>query len=178
MSWDIISGWMRSGCDGPTRIDRGGFRPEPLLPCCIVEILEAARLTAYRAGNAAMVRTYWEIGRVIVEEEQKGERRAGYGDTLIRKFARHLTRDFGRGFTRSNLQYMRQFFRTFPIGHTLRGELTWTHYRLLLRVEKEEARSFYIRETIESNWSTRELGRQISSLFYERSVLRRSRQAA
>ena len=108
-------------------------------------LLEKARSTAYPAVNFAMVQAYWEIGRVIVEEEQRGSERAKYGKALIKELSQRLTRDYGKGFTESNLKYMRQFYLTFPNSHALRGELTWTHYRLLLKVEKEEARNFYVR---------------------------------
>jgi predicted nuclease of restriction endonuclease-like (RecB) superfamily len=137
----------------------------------IAEILEQARATAYRAVNQAMVQAYWEIGRVIVEEEQKGRKRAGYGEALLAELARRLTRDFGRGFDERNLRYIRQFYLSFPIRNALRSELSWTHYRLLLRLEKEEARNFYLHEAINNNWSTRELERQINSLLYERLAL-------
>ncbi|MCD6456515.1 MAG: DUF1016 family protein [Methanophagales archaeon] len=134
-------------------------------------ILEKARSTAYRAVNFAMVQAYWEVGRVIVEEEQKGAERAEYGKALIKELSQRLTRDYGKGFTESNLKYMRQFYLTFPNSHALRGELTWTHYRLLLKVGKEEARNFYMLESVKNNWSTRELERQINSLLYERLAL-------
>ncbi|MBA2645431.1 MAG: DUF1016 domain-containing protein [Pyrinomonadaceae bacterium] len=157
----------------------------------IAAILETARVNAYRAVNEVMVQAYWEIGRVIVEEEQRGKKRADYGKTLIAELAQRLTADFGKGFTETNLKYMRQFYLTFPIGHALsdessmlaaardessirnalRSELSWTHYRLLLRIEKEEARSFYLNEAVNSRWSTRELERQINSLLYERLAL-------
>ncbi len=137
----------------------------------IREILEKARSTAYRAVNFVMVQAYWDIGRIIVEEEQKGEERAEYGKALIKELSRRLTRDYGSGFNESNLKYMRQFYLTFSNGHALRDELTWTHYRLLLKVEKEEARDFYMLEAIKDNWSTRELERQINSLLYERFAL-------
>jgi predicted nuclease of restriction endonuclease-like (RecB) superfamily len=142
----------------------------------IKEILEKARSSAYRAVNFAMVQAYWEIGRVIVEEEQKGAERAKYGKALIKELSRRLTRDYGRGFTERNLWYMRDFYRTFPKVNALRAELTWTHYRLLLKVEKEEARNFYMLEAIENRWSTRELERQINSLLYERLALSKDRE--
>ena len=134
-------------------------------------ILEKARSTAYRAVNFAMVQAYWEVGRVIVEEEQKGAERAEYGKARVKELSRRLTRDYGKGFTESNLKYMRQFYLTFLNSHALRGELTWTHYRLLLKVEKEEARNFYMLESVKDNWSTRVLERQINSLLYERLAL-------
>jgi len=108
-------------------------------------ILEKARSTAYHAVNFAMVQAYWEIGRIIVEEEQKGAERAEYGKALIKELSRRLTRDYGKGFTERNLWYMKDFYLTFPKVNSLRAELTWTHYRLLLKVEKEEAKNFYVR---------------------------------
>jgi hypothetical protein len=139
-------------------------------------ILEEARRTAYRAVNVAMVQAYWEIGRIIVEEEQKGAERAEYGKALIKELSRRLTRDYGKGFTESNLKYMRQFYLTFSNSHALRGDLSWTHYRLLLEVEKEAARNFYMLEAIKNNWSTRELERQINTLLYERLTLSKDRE--
>ena len=134
----------------------------------IKQILEEARSTAYRAVNFAMVQAYWNIGRVIVEEEQKGKTKADYGQALIQELAKRLTQEYGKGFTQTNLWYMRQFFMIFPILHALRGELTWTHYRLLLKVENEKARNFYLNEAAEAGWSTRQLERQINSFYYER----------
>ena len=137
----------------------------------IREILEKARLSVVRAINFAMVYAYWEIGRVIVEEEQKGKERAEYGANLLKMLSIKLTRDFGRGFDESNLRYIRLFYLKFPNCDALRHELTWTHYRLLLRLEREEPRNFYLNESINSKWSTRELERQINSLLYERIAL-------
>ncbi len=122
-----------------------------------------------------MVAAYWQIGKVIVEEEQKGRKRAGYGEKLVETLAARLTNEFGPGFTKSNLRYMRQFYLKFPIRHALRGELSWTHYRLLLQVENEDAMRFYLVESLSSNWSTRELERQINSLLYERIALSRDK---
>ncbi|VVC01356.1 Uncharacterised protein [uncultured archaeon] len=137
----------------------------------IREILQNARSQAFYAVNSAMVKAYWEIGRVIVEEEQKGEGRADYGTRLIDALSRRLRLEFGSGFTDRNLRNMRQFYITFPKWHAVRAELTWTHYRLLLRQESEYARSFYLEECIKSRWSTRELERQMNSLLYERLAL-------
>lgn len=134
----------------------------------IKKILEEARNTAYRAVNFSMVQAYWNIGRVVVEEEQKGKIKAEYGQALIQELAKRLTQEYGKGFTQTNLWYMRQFFVIFPILHALRGELTWTHYRLLLKVENEKARTFYLNEAAETRWSTRQLERQINSFYYER----------
>ncbi len=142
----------------------------------IRSILEKARGTAYRAVNFAMVTAYWEIGRIIVEEEQKGAKRAEYGEYMISGLSLRLTREFGKGFNRTNLKYIRQFYLKFPNGHALRGELTWTHYRLLLHIEKEESRQFYMAESVNNNWSTRELERQINSLLYERIALSKDKE--
>lgn len=86
----------------------------------------------------------------------------------MKELSEQMTRDFGKGFTVTNLKYMRQFYLTFPNGHALRGELSWTHYRLLMKVENDNAREFYMQEAVKSQWSTRQLERQIDSFFYER----------
>jgi len=122
-----------------------------------------------------MVESYWQIGQLIVEEEQNGKERADYGPYLIAELSKRLTVDFGKGFTETNLRYMRMFFLTFPIRHALRDELTWTHYRLLTKVENERARTFYLTEAIEARWSTRQLERQINSFYYERILSSRER---
>jgi len=137
----------------------------------IKEILEGARNKVYRTANIEMLLAYWNVGREIVEEEQKGKDRAEYGNFLITNLSAKLTKSFGKGFTKSNLHYMRKFYKTFEKVHALRGELSWTHYRLLLKVEEENAREFYIDEAITGNWSTRQLERQINSLYYERILL-------
>ncbi len=118
----------------------------------IRSILEKARGTAYMAVNFAMVTAYWEIGRIIVEEEQKGAKRAEYGISLIKYLSRKLTEDYGKGFTERNLWYIRDFYLKFQKVNALRAELTWTHYRLLLlHIEKEEARQFYMAESLNNN---------------------------
>jgi predicted nuclease of restriction endonuclease-like (RecB) superfamily len=137
----------------------------------IAEVLQTARDTAYHAVNNAMVQAYWEIGRIIVEEEQQGRPRAVYGAALIPALAKRLTTAFGKGFTETNLKYIRLFYLAFSIRHALRDELSWTHYRLLLKVQNEEARQFYLQETIRSGWSTRELERQVNTLLFERLTL-------
>jgi predicted nuclease of restriction endonuclease-like (RecB) superfamily len=142
----------------------------------IKSILAEARQTAYRAINSAMVAAYWEIGRNIVEEEQRGGERAAYGQEVVENLAGRLQADFGRGFDRSNLWHMRSFYLCYPKLDAVRRELSWTHYRLLLRVEKPDARSFYENEAISARWSTRELERQIHSLLFERLALSRDRE--
>ena len=132
----------------------------------ISDVLADARGRAYRAVNVAMVQAYWEIGRIIVEEEQQGATRAEYGTYLLDELSQRLTAGFGKGFDRSNISKMRAFYRAFPIVDALRLQLTWTHYRLLLKVERPEVRQFYLDECIAANWSTRQLDRQICSFFY------------
>jgi predicted nuclease of restriction endonuclease-like (RecB) superfamily len=141
----------------------------------IKEVLENARAQSYRAVNIAMVHAYWNIGRIIVEEEQKGKAKAGYGEYLLQELSVRLTSEFGRGFDYSNVKNMRQFYMTFPIGDALRSQLSWTHYRLLMRVEKEATREFYLEECITGNWSTRQLERQINSFYYERLLASRDK---
>lgn len=166
-------------------------------------VLESARSGAYRAVNSAMVQAYWNVGRLIVEHEQKGRRRAGYGEAIIATLAERLTRDLGRGFDERNLRYMRSFHLGFPILNALRSELpdprkrnaarsellirhplrdessglraelSWTHYRLLLSVDDAQAREWYMHEAAEQQWSTRQLERQISVLYYERLLASR-----
>ncbi len=142
----------------------------------IRDILTEARNRAYQAINSAMVLAYWEIGRVIVEEEQHGSAKAEFGKRIIDDLSQRLTRDFGKGFDRSNLFHMRSFFLAYPKIDALRRQLSWTHYRLLLRVERPEARRFYENEAVNARWSTRELERQINSLLFERLALSRDKE--
>ena len=133
----------------------------------IKDILQKARDRAYVAVNTAMVDAYWNVGKLIVER-QGGEEKAEYGTHLIDYIADNLTKELGKGFTATNLKYMRQFYLAFPIRHSVRDELTWTHYRLLLKVESKDARNFYMDEAVKCQWSTRQLERQINTFFYER----------
>jgi len=137
----------------------------------IRDILENARRKVYRKANTEMLRAYWNVGREIVVEEQKGQERAKYGKGLIKDLTLRLTKEYGRGFTETNLKYMRQFYQTFENSHALRDELSWTHYRMLLKVERENARNFYMQEAINGNWSTRQLERQINSLYFDRLLI-------
>ena len=173
----------------------------------IVELLQAARQLAARNVNALMTASYWEIGRRIVEAEQKGKRRAGYGEQLIKRLSLDLTQQFGRGFSPDNLEYMRRFFLAYPlsaisetlsrisdeaprakISETVSGELTlakltqaftlpWSAYVRLLSVKDEHAREFYEVEALRGGWSVRQLDRQIGSQFYERTALSKNKAA-
>ena len=149
----------------------------------VSEVLEEARRRTVRQINAVMVETYWEIGRLILEEEQRGKERAEYGEELIKRLSNDLTKKFGRGFTTANLWNMRQFYSTYPKLYAARREseenklyamrrhLSWTHFRILMRLDDPLARQFYEIETAKNNWSSRELGRQINSLLFERLTL-------
>lgn len=142
------------------------------------QILHQAREKAYSAVNFAMVEAYWQIGRRIVEEEQKGEARAEYGKRLIKELSVQLSNEFGKGFTEANVWNFRQFYLLFQTDeklYALRRELTWTHYRLIMRVENPLAREYYMREAADQNWSTRALERQINSLYYERLLMSRDK---
>ena len=122
----------------------------------IKRILSEARNKVYKTANFAMVEAYWNIGKSIVVQ-QGGEGKAEYGARLMTELSKQMTMDFGKGFTVANLKNMRQFYLTFPKSYALRSELSWTHYRLLMRVENKNAREFYTEEAIKSSWSTRQL---------------------
>ncbi len=117
--------------------------------------------------RALMVETYWNIGKQIFEAQGENER-AEYGSGLLKFLSEKLTEEFGKGFTVTNLKYMRQFYMAFSNSHSLSDQLSWTHYRMLLKVEDENARKSYLEESEKSNWSTRQLERQINSFYYQR----------
>jgi predicted nuclease of restriction endonuclease-like (RecB) superfamily len=125
-----------------------------------------------RAVNSAIVESYWEIGEQIYKECGESDR-AAYGQYVLKYLSERLTAEFGKGFTIANLKNMRQFYLTFPIRYAVRSELNWTHYRLIMRVDNPSAREFYIDECAKCGWSTRQLERQIHSLFYERLLASR-----
>src|SRR5882762_7048090 len=141
------------------------------------DLIQTARQRALRAVDAVQVQTCWEIGRHIVEFEQGGSARAEYGTRLLPTLAAALAAEFGRGFDVSNLRYMRLFYQAFPIRDALRHELSWTHYRTLLRVENDSARQWYMNEAVSQGWTTRSLERQISTLYYERLLTTSDRPA-
>lgn len=139
------------------------------------EVLVAARVSVQRVVNFAMVDAYWSIGRLIVEDEQAGSDRAIYGKGVLEVLSKRLTADFGKGFTVTNLRYMRMFYKSFPIRHALRDELSWTHYRLMLKVDNSDAREWYMNEAADNGWSSRQLDRQISVLYYDRLLSSRNK---
>lgn len=128
----------------------------------------------YSTVNFVMVETYWNIGKQIFEAQGNNDR-AEYGKGLLKYLSEKLTEEFGKGFEESNLRRMRQFYVSFQNRDALRHELSWTHYRLLLKVEDETARQFYMDECVKSNWSTRQLERQINSFYYQRLLSSRDK---
>lgn len=130
--------------------------------------IEQARNQVRQSVNSAMVQSYWQIGRLIVEEEQQGENRAAYGKQQLQQLSKQLTERLGKGFDVTNLRHMRAFYQAFPIRETVSLELSWSHYIRLSRIETASARQWYQQEAIGQNWSVRALERQISTLYYER----------
>ena len=167
----------------------------------MVSLIEEARRVSAQTINAIITATYWEMGRRIVENEQSGRRRAGYGEALLKKLSADLTSKFGRGFSRQNLQQMRQFYRIYPpteICQTVSGKsgkrqtpsgkftldalqdrfsLPWSAYVRLLSLKSKQARAFYEEEALRGGWSVRQLDRQIESQFYERTALSKNKAA-
>ncbi len=133
------------------------------------EILDSAKSNVARSVNTEMVRAYWLIGQAIVEDEQQGKERADYGEQIIKSLAARLKAEGLKGFQARNLWRMRDFYLKFPKVNALRSQLSWTHYRLLLKVQSDAAREFYETEAVAGFWSTRELERQINSFFFERT---------
>lgn len=131
-------------------------------------LLHDARQNLQLTINTTMVQSYWHVGRLIVEDEQQGKARAEYGKQQLAQLAKTLSDEFGKGFDARNLRNMRQFYLAFPIWNAVRTELSWTHYRRLIRIENQQTRDWYITESIANNWSARALERQVSKLYYER----------
>ena len=141
----------------------------------IKETLLLSRGQAYSAVNSAMIQAYWHIGRIIVEHEQNGNLRAEYGKGVLQNISERLQQDFGAGFSVRSLQQMKRFYVMFPNPNALRSQLTWTHYRALLHVEDDTARNWYMEECVKSGWSSRQLERQISTLYYDRLLASRDK---
>ncbi len=148
----------------------------PLLEA-LRRLIADSRQQVLRTVDTVQVQTYWQIGRHIVEFEQGGALRAAYGKRLLPQLGEVLSAEFGRGFDATNLRHMRGFYLAFPIRDALSRELSWTHYRLLLRVDSAEARQWYVQEAAAQNWSTRALERQIGSLYFERLLLSQDKAA-
>ena len=137
----------------------------------IRKLLENARNNIAQQVNTELLTTYWNIGRIIVEYEQQSQLRAEYGKQTLKELSKELTREFGKGFSRSNLQNMRAFYLAYEKCQTPSGKLAWSHYCELLTISDECKRSFYEKEAVNSGWSVRELKRQIESSLYERLLL-------
>ena len=167
---------MKSKKSKPRGLNKTNIRSQGIYDR-IRKIIEEARGNVARAINTEMVIAYWQIGREIVEEEQRGKSRASYGKEVLKKLSDKLTVDFGKGFDESNLRNIRAFYLTYPKRDALRHELSWTHYRILMRIEKPEARAFYEIECVKNNWSARELERQKGSLLFERIALSKDKKA-
>jgi len=136
------------------------------------ELLKRARSKAYTSVNTIMVQTYWQIGKRIIEQEQQGQIRAGYGDYLIANLSRHLSDSFGKGFSEANLRNMKQFYQIFPDFDQFTTQcvanLSWTNIRLIMRLNDRNEREYYINEASSQNWSSRLLERNIKSGYYHR----------
>lgn len=142
----------------------------------IKELLEAARNNVVRQVNTTMLMTYFEIGRRIVEQEQKGESQADYGQYLLVRLSESLSGRFGKGFSKRNLELMRQFYLTYKIAKsTISQSLSWTHYIRLMRISDPKERAFYEIEATNNNWSVKELNRQFDSALYQRLALSRDK---
>ncbi len=137
----------------------------------IQEIISQARARAVRSVNFKRVLMYWKIGERIFEEEQRGDERAEYGTFLIKTIAQVLEPEYGSGFSARQLERFRQFYRIYPNASALRTEFSWTHYKLMLPLDNEDKRAFYLAEATNNFWSARELERQINSQLYERLLL-------
>ena len=136
----------------------------------IKELVISSRNKVYSAVNTEMLSLYWNIGKAIMEIQQ-GDERASYGDAVLEKLSQKLTNEFGKGFSKRNLERMRKFYIYFPNATTLLSQLSWSHYLELIKIDEEPKRNFYLNECINSKWSVRELQRQRDSLLYERLCL-------
>lgn len=144
----------------------------------IANLLQTARQTVVRAVNQTMVYTYYEIGRMIVQDEQQGKERAEYGKQVLKGLSKRLTAEFGKGFSADNLENMRRFFLAYSISETASRNfaLSWSHYIKLMRIQNPDERSFYEIECVANNWSLKELQRQFDTALYERLALSRDKE--
>ena len=153
---------------------------QPLIPQNLIDsiclVIEQSRGRLLQVVNSSMVQAYWQIGQLIVEQEQQGKERAEYGKQQLQVLSNQLTAELGKGFHARNLRNMRAFYQRYPKWNAVRTELSWTHYRSLIRIENPKARDWYTQEAITQNWSARALDRQISVLYYERLLSSSDRQ--
>lgn len=140
-------------------------------------IIDNARTTAVRSVDFCRVQMYWNIGKRIFEEEQHGKERADYGAYLIKNLAKELEPEYGSGFGERQLKFCRQFYRTYPIGNTLRSQLNWSQYRMLIQIPDPDKREYYELESVNNAWTARETERQINSMLYERLLLSNDKEA-
>ena len=137
----------------------------------IKQVMGQARANVAKVVNNELITAYWNIGRIIVEHEQENNERAAYGKQTLKELSKVLTEEFGKGFSVSNLQFMRRFYQTYQIQQTLSVKLSWSHYCELLLISEDDKRSFYEKECVNSGWSVRELKRQMETSLYERLLL-------
>lgn len=144
----------------------------------IGELLATGREQAGRAVNTILVQTYWQVGQHIVEFEQGGDEKSEYGSELLDRLSKDLTLEFGKGFSRSNLVYIRKFYLAFPKSETLSHQLSWSHYFEILKADDDLERNFYFKECEKENWSVRELRRQMKSMLFHRLALSKDKKGA
>ena len=137
----------------------------------IKQVMGQARANVAKVVNNELITAYWNIGRIIVEHEQENNERATYGKQTLKELSKVLTEEFGKGFSVSNLQFMRRFYQTYQIQQTLSVKLSWSHYCELLLISEDDKRSFYEKECVNAGWSVRELKRQMETSLYERLLL-------
>ena len=135
------------------------------------QIIESSRANAIRSVDFCRVQMYWQLGKRIFDEEQKGKERADYGAYILQNLAKRLEPEFGSGFSYRQLKFCRQFYRTYPIGNALRSQLNWTQYRLLIQIPDPDKREYYELESVNNGWTGRETERQINSMLYERLLM-------
>src|SRR5690606_29671356 len=153
------------------KLDTSKNKSYELLKSSIAELLQQGRAQSARAINTILVQTYWRIGQYIVVFEQKGGDKSEYGSELLDKLSKDLTLEYGKGFSRSNLIYIRKFYLAFPKSETLSHQLTWSHYFEILKADSDLEISFYIKQCEKENWSVRELKRQMKSMLFHRLAL-------
>ena len=142
----------------------------------IKAIIHNSRDKAIRSVDHERTLMYWHIGQRIFEEEQRGKERADYGNYLIKIIAEQLEPEYGSGFSKRQVELFRQFYRIFPIANTVYSQLSWSQYKLLIRIDNQEKRDYYIAETVKNNWTVRQLERQIYSNLWERLIMTNDKQ--